>query len=99
LDLADHEARLGPFDHAGTLADPDQAYGKCKKACDQEPIAHGFALSAVVDPAWNDAARVARSFTAGKGQQGAQGLSRKGQQPRSFAKGAKKPRTMPGLLS
>jgi len=25
-------------------------------------------LSAVVDPAWNDAARVARSFTAGKGQ-------------------------------
>jgi hypothetical protein len=41
LDLADHEARLGPFDHASTLADPEQAYGKCKKAYDQEPIAHG----------------------------------------------------------
>jgi len=53
---------------AGTLADPEQAYGKCKKAYDQEPIAHGVLPcppSAI--PAWNDLARVARSFTAGKG--------------------------------
>jgi hypothetical protein len=35
-------------------------------------------LSAVVDPAWNDAARVARSFTAGKGQRAQGTLAKRG---------------------
>src|SRR5882724_3748045 len=44
LDLADHEARLGPFDHAGTLADPEQAYGEREKANDQQRFTHCFSL-------------------------------------------------------
>src|SRR6266704_186801 len=69
LDLADHEARLRPFDRAGTLADPEQPYGKCKKADDQEPVAHGVlpCPPSSIPAGTNDAARVARSFTAGKG--------------------------------
>src|SRR5882672_7481494 len=45
LDLADHEARLGPFDHAGALADPEQAYGERDKANDQQRFTHRFPRS------------------------------------------------------
>jgi hypothetical protein len=45
-------------------------------------------LSAIGDPAWGDAARVARSFTAGKGQET---TSRTGQQHQSLAQAQKSP--------
>src|ERR1700687_976533 len=36
LDLADHEARLGPFDHASALTDPEQPNGEREPAKDQQ---------------------------------------------------------------
>src|SRR5204863_8459388 len=42
LQLIDHEARRRPGDYAGALADPQEAYGECKEANDQERSAHGF---------------------------------------------------------
>src|ERR1700729_4121115 len=44
LDLADHEARLRPLDHAGALADPEQPDGEREKANDQKQFAHGLCL-------------------------------------------------------
>src|SRR5665213_2088937 len=41
LDLADHEARLRPLDHAGALADPEHANGERNKADGQKQLAHG----------------------------------------------------------
>src|SRR6267143_5597793 len=43
-DLADHEARLGPLDHAGALTDPEQPDGEREKANHQKQVAHGICL-------------------------------------------------------
>src|SRR6478609_6347866 len=40
LQLVDHEARSGPGHGARALADPEQADGEGKQACDQQKSAH-----------------------------------------------------------
>src|SRR5580692_1701605 len=45
LKLVDHEARLRPVDHAGALADPQQAHRQREQADNQKQSAHGVSLS------------------------------------------------------
>jgi hypothetical protein len=61
LDLADHEARLGPFDHASALTDPEQPDGEREQANDQQQFAHGF-LVRLMAGYRATIVRVARSF-------------------------------------
>ena len=40
--LIDHEARCGPMDQAGTLADPQQSHEQSDDADDQDEQSHGW---------------------------------------------------------
>src|SRR5450755_995665 len=95
LDLADHEARLRPFDHAGALTDPEQPNGEREPANGQQQFAHGFFLRWHWPRVYRAAiARVARPLIRNKSGFGVSDLAMS-----SFAQGTKKPRTMPGPLS
>src|SRR5450432_1009495 len=94
LDLADHEARLRPFDHAGALTDPEQPNGEREPANGQQQFAHGFFLRWHWPPRVYRAAvtKVACPFIRNKSRLGVSDLAMS-----LFTLGTKKPRTMPGL--
>src|SRR6185437_7637717 len=53
LDLADHEARCRPLDHAGALTDPEQSDREGDKAEDEKQFAHGTFLAGGGAPSVN----------------------------------------------
>src|ERR1700761_2671624 len=100
LQLADHEARGRPFDHAGALADPEQADGQRNQADDEKHLAHR-ALSSVAAACWSALAVAEWRSVAAKAS--GCGVTQKRAALRStdsaaFIKATKKPRTMPGLF-